>query len=232
MDNLTVLAAFLAGLFSFLSPCVLPIIPGYISLITGVSSKQLVNNDNKRDMKIVTIINTLFFILGFTIIFILLQVVFKSLVFLINPKILNILLGSIIIILGLHTMEVIKIKFLYYQKKLKVVNKKTGKISAFLLGIVFGFAWTPCIGPILAGILALAAAQETLLKGVFLLLVYSIGLGIPFLLTGLFMEIFLEFFSRFKKRLVMVNIFSGILLIVIGIYIITGNFNKLFSWLS
>lgn len=229
MTHLTILAALTAGLLSFLSPCVLPIIPGYISLITGLTSKQLIEDKNKKTIKKATILNSLLFILGFTLIFILMQVVLKGILFLINSVILNYIFGGIIILFGLHTLGLFKIKFLYYQKSIKINTRSVGIFGSLLIGISFGFAWTPCIGPILAGILALASTQQTLAKGVFLLLVYSFGLGIPFLLTAIFMEYFLEFLSKFKKNLLIVEIISGLLLIIIGIYILTGNFNKLSS---
>ncbi len=229
MTHLTILTALTAGLLSFLSPCVLPIIPGYISLITGLTSKQLIEDKNRKSIKKSIIFNSLLFILGFTLIFILMQVVLKGILFLINSVILNYIFGGIIILFGLHTLGLFKIKFLYYQKSMKINTKSVGIFGSLLIGISFGFAWTPCIGPILAGILALASTQQTLAKGIFLLLVYSFGLGIPFLLTAVFMEYFLEFLSKFKKNLLIVEIISGLLLIIIGIYILTGNFNKLSS---
>lgn len=227
MEHITILTAFWAGVLSFLSPCVLPIIPGYISLITGFNTKQIIAGNNQKSIKKITLINTLFFILGFTLIFVLLQVVFHSFFLIIDKAILNYILGSIVILFGLHTTGIIRLKFLYYQKKMNLPNKNIGIIKAFVIGIVFGFAWTPCVGPILAGILALASTQETLLKGTVLLLIYSIGLGLPFLLTGFFMEIFLSFLAKIKKSLVVIEIISGALLIIIGIYIFTDNFNKL-----
>ncbi|MBU1076010.1 MAG: cytochrome c biogenesis protein CcdA [Spirochaetes bacterium] len=229
MEQLTILTAFTAGILSFLSPCVLPVIPGYISLITGLSSKELTDTSKKVNVKKITVINSLFFIFGFTLVFILLQVVIKGILFIIDQRVLNYIFGGIIIFFGLHTIGLFEIKFLYYQKSLKMDKKSFGIIGAFLVGIAFGFAWTPCIGPILAGILALASTQATLWKGVILLLVYSLGLGIPFLLTGIFMDYFLKFISRFKKYMAAVKIISGILLIIIGIYMLTGNFNKLGS---
>ncbi len=229
MDNITIFIALFAGISSFLSPCVLPIIPGYISLITGLSAKQLTEGKDKKKIRSTTIINSLFFIAGFTMIFILLQAVFKGLHFLINSAILNYIFGSIIIIFGLHTAGVFNLKFLYFQKSFNINKKHFGIFGAFLIGVAFGFAWTPCIGPILAGILALAAAQETLTKGTFLLIIYSLGLGIPFLLTGIFMEYFLKIFSKLKKSMLVIKIISGLLLIIIGIYIMTGNFQYLSS---
>lgn len=229
MNNINIITAFVAGLLSFLSPCVLPIIPGYISLLTGLSSRELLEEKDKSGIKGTTIINSIFFILGFTIIFILLQIVLRGLKFLIDQQILNYIFGSIIIIFGLHTLGLFKIKFLYYQKKINLNNKKFGVIGSLLIGIVFGFAWTPCIGPILAGILALASVQETIWKGTFLLLVYALGLGIPFLLTGIFLEYFLKFLSKITKYLLLIEIISGVLLIIIGLFIITGNLYKLMN---
>ncbi len=228
LEEITIITAFTAGILSFLSPCVLPIIPGYISLITGITTKELIEMADKRGVTTITVLNSLFFILGFTGVFIFLQVILRGVISIINQQILNYIFGIIIIIFGFHTAGIIKIKFLYYQKGIQVAKHKAGFIGSFIIGIAFGFAWTPCIGPILASILALASQEETLVKGVFLLLIYSAGLGVPFILSGIFLERFLNFITKFKKMLRIIEILSGALLIFIGILIITNKFSKLF----
>lgn len=226
--EVTVITAFIAGIVSFLSPCVLPIIPGYISLITGITTKELTEVTEKKGITKIVIFNSIFFITGFTAVFILLQVVLRGFVSFFNKQILNYIFGIIIIIFGLHIMGLIRIKLLYYQKSFQVSKHRVGIIGSLIIGIVFGFAWMPCIGPILASILALATQEKTLFKGILLLLVYSAGLGVPFLLAGIFLERFLSFVAKFRKMLRITEIIAGVLLIFIGILIITDRFATFF----
>ncbi len=223
-NEISIIAAFTAGILSFLSPCVLPIIPGYISLITGLTTKDLIESEDKKSVTRKTLLNSVFFILGFTGVFILLQIVLQGFVTIVNQKIFNYIFGAIIIIFGFHTAGIIKIKFLYYQKGMQINKKKWGLIGSFAIGLAFGFAWTPCIGPILAAILALAAQETTIFKGTVLLLIYSAGLGIPFLISAIFVEWFLKFITKFKKMMRAIEIISGLLLIFIGILIMTNRF--------
>jgi cytochrome c-type biogenesis protein len=222
------LTAFFAGLVSFLSPCVLPLVPGYVSLISGASVEQLQTGDRKL-MKTV-MVHSIMFILGFTLVFVTLGAAASGLGQLAHEykKYLTWAAGVIIIIFGVHLTGIFKIKALYADKRLHSVQGGKSPIGAFVIGFAFAFGWTPCIGPILGGILGLAANSGTMAKGVFLLWVYSLGLAVPFLLTSLGVDRFLVFYARFRRHLHVVEVLSGVLLIAIGGLIVAGHF----TWLS
>lgn len=226
------IAAFIAGLVSFLSPCVLPLVPGYVSLISGASVEQLQSGDRKL-MKTV-MLHSIMFILGFTVVFVTLGAAASGLGQLAQTykKYLTWISGIIIIIFGIHLTGLIKIKALYADKRLHSIQGGKSPIGAFLVGFAFAFGWTPCIGPILGGILGLAANSGTLGKGVFLLWIYSLGLAVPFLLTSFGVDRFLTFYSRFRRHLNTVEILSGVLLIAIGGLILAGHFTWLASRLG
>jgi len=202
MDNVTVLTAFAAGLISFLSPCVLPLVPGYISIISGFSLDQLKDGQRHSTLRRSLLLNSIMFILGFSIIFITLGASASWLgqVLLSKMQLLYRIAGLIIIVFGLHLLGIFKINFLYQDKRFHNVGKPRGIFGALVLGLAFAFGWTPCIGPILAGILTIASTRQTVTQGVFLLAVYSLGLGIPFLLTSLGINRFLAFYGRFKRH--------------------------------
>ncbi|MBZ5631261.1 MAG: cytochrome c biogenesis protein CcdA [Acidobacteriia bacterium] len=225
------LAAFIAGLLSFLSPCVLPLVPGYISLISGTGAESLARE--RRPLRAV-MLNSITFILGFSIVFILLGAGATAVGQLIGRfrRDLTFIAGIVIIIFGLHLTGVLKIKALYADKRLHDVKGGSSPLGAFAVGFAFAFGWTPCIGPILAGILTLAAAEETVTKGMFLLAVYSAGLAVPFLLTSLGVDRFLSFYGRFRRHLHAVEVASGVLLIVLGALVLTGRFTVLSGYLS
>lgn len=226
------LAAFVAGLLSFLSPCVLPLVPGYVSLISGTSVETLVAEDRKLLRSVM--LNSVLFILGFSLVFIMLgagatamgQVVGRF------RRDLTFVAGIVIIVFGLHLTGLLKIKALYADKRLHEVKGGSSPLGAFVVGFAFAFGWTPCIGPILAGILTLAAAEETVTKGMGLLAVYSAGLAVPFLLTSLGIDRFLAFYGRFRRHLHTVEVASGVLLIAIGALVLTGRFTVLSGYLS
>jgi len=222
------IAAFLAGLASFLSPCVLPLVPGYISLISGASVEELKQGDSKL-MKTV-LLHSIMFVLGFTLVFVTLGATASWLGQLVNDykRYLTWVAGGVIITFGIHLIGLFKIKTLYTDKRLHSLGSGKSPIGAFLIGFAFAFGWTPCIGPVLSGILGLAAIDGTLGKGIFLLWIYSLGLAIPFLLTSLLLDRFLVFYSRFKRHFHTVEVVSGVLLIAIGGLILSGHF----SWLS
>jgi len=231
------LAAFVAGLISFLSPCVLPLVPGYVSLISGSSIEELRARGEKQGLLSSVMLNSIFFIAGFTIVFVLLGAAATGIGHLVRSyqSILLRVAGVIIIIFGLHLTGLIKIKFLYTDARMHNVGGGGGSNSvwgAFLVGFAFAFGWTPCIGPILAGILTLAASQGTVAKGVLLLTIYSMGLAVPFLLTSLGIDRFLGFYSRFRKHLHTVEVGSGVLLIVLGALILTRYFTLLSAFFS
>lgn len=226
------IAVFLAGLLSFLSPCVLPLVPGYVSLISGTSVDQLQAADRKLSRTV--LLNSLMFILGFSVVFIALGAVATGIGQFMNiyRRQLMQVAGIVIIIFGLHLIGVFKIKALLMDKRLHDVKGSGTAIGAFLVGFAFAFGWTPCIGPILAGVLAIASSQDTVIKGVLLLAVYSAGLAVPFLLTSLGVERFLAFYSRFRRHLHTVEVVSGVFLVFVGALILTRHFTILSSYLS
>lgn len=225
-------AAFIAGLLSFLSPCVLPLVPGYVSLISGTGAETL-ESGRQRLLRSV-MLNSVMFILGFSIVFIALgagATAFGQLVGRFRRD-LTIVAGLVIIVFGLHLTGLLKIKALYMDKRMHDVKGGSSPLGAFVVGFAFAFGWTPCIGPILAGILTLAAAEETVSKGMALLAVYSAGLAVPFLLTSLGVDRFLAFYGRFRRHLHTVEVASGVLLIVLGALVLTGRFTVLSGYLS
>lgn len=226
------IAAFLAGVLSFLSPCVLPLVPGYVSLISGTTVDEL--RDSDRKLLGGVMMNSVMFILGFSIVFVLLGAVATSLGQLTRSyyPILTRVAGVVIIIFGLHLTGIWKIKALYADKRMHDVKGSSGALGSFVVGFAFAFGWTPCIGPILATILAIAASENTVSKGVLLLGVYSAGLAVPFLLTSLGIDRFLQFYGRFRRHLHTVEVISGVLLIAIGALVLTRHFTVLASYLS
>jgi cytochrome c-type biogenesis protein len=233
MHNLPLpLAAFLAGLLSFLSPCVLPLVPGYVSLISGASVEEL--QTPQRRMFRTVMLHSLTFVLGFSVVFIALGAVATGVGQVVNQyhSLLSKIAGVIVIIFGLHLTGILKIKALYADKRLHDVKGGSSAVGSFAVGFAFAFGWTPCIGPILATILVLAGAQETVWKGVILLAVYSLGLAVPFLLTSLGVDRFLAFYGRFRRHLHTVEVLSGVLLIAIGVLIFLNNLRLLSGYLS
>ena len=211
------LIAFGAGLISFLSPCVLPLIPGYISYISGASLDELLAN------KKINLVPLILFTLGFSFVFIIFGAAASYLgqVLLHNSETLRILAGLIIIIFSLQLIGIININFLNFEKK--IYTKKNNNIwFSFIIGMAFGFGWTPCIGPILGSILALASTEETVFKAIILLSFYSLGLAIPFILSGYLMQRFLMFSKNFKKNINLVTKSGGVILLITGVLILTN----------
>jgi len=209
--------AFGAGLISFLSPCVLPLIPGYISFISGASLDELLKN------KKINLIPLILFTLGFSTVFIIFGAAASYLgqILLQNSETLRIIAGLVIIIFSLQLIGIINISFLNFEKK--IYTKKNNNIwFSFIVGMAFGFGWTPCIGPILGSILALASTEETIFKAVVLLSFYSLGLAIPFILSGYLMQRFLMFSKNFKKNINLVTKGGGIILLITGVLILTN----------
>jgi len=211
-----------AGLISFLSPCVLPLIPGYISYISGSSLNELIEKKN------VNILPIILFTVGFSIVFIIFGAAstFLGKVLLQNSYELRIFAGLIIIVLSLHIIGFINIKFLNYEKRIEA-NVSKNFFSPILIGMAFAFGWTPCIGPILGSILILASTEESLARGILLLFSYSIGLAIPFILSGYLIQKFLIFSKNFKKNIDKVSKIGGIVLLITGILIITNQLQAL-----
>lgn len=232
--NVTFFGAFIAGFVSFLSPCVLPLIPGYISFISGVSLKELTGPETIKDAQKKAVLNSVFFTLGFSAVFIALGASATTIgkLLLVYKKPFSIIAGVIIIILGLHVTKIIKIQALYLEKRIHINTKPLNVMGVFFIGFAFAFGWTPCIGPILAGILAVAAVQESVGRGILLLSIYSLGLAIPFIITAYSIALFFKIFNKIKGSLHIVELISGVLLIIIGILILTGGLTIIASWFS
>jgi len=227
-----IVTAFFAGLLSFLSPCVLPLVPGYISIISGFSLEQLKGKIHDASLKRSVMLSSLMFIVGFTITFIALGATATALgqYLLIRMPQLRQIAGIIMIVFGLHVLGVFRIKALYSDTRMHKVQTPGGMLGALVLGLVFALGWSPCLGPILSGVLGLASEQETVMRGMFLLLVYSAGLGVPFLMTSLGLNRFLSFYNRFKKHFRALEIVSGILILGIGVLIFTNQMTRLNSY--
>jgi cytochrome c-type biogenesis protein len=226
------IAAFLAGLVSFLSPCVLPLVPGYVSLISGAGVEQLKTQESQLLRKVM--LNSVAFILGFSVVFITLGAVATEVSQMLSRyrSTLAQIAGVVIILFGLHLTGVFKIKALYTDARLHSVKGGSTAWGAFVIGFAFAFGWTPCVGPVLTVILTFAAAQDSITKGVMLLAIYSMGLAVPFLLTALGVERFLKFYSRFRAHMHAIEVASGALLIALGVLLVLGRFTIISNYLS
>jgi len=226
------LAAFVAGLISFLSPCVLPLVPGYVSLISGAGIEELKSTDGHLLRKVM--LNSAAFIVGFSIVFITLGAISTEVgqVLAQYKSLLARIAGAIIILFGLHLTGIFQIKALLADTRLHKLKGGASPWGAFVIGFAFAFGWTPCVGPILAVVLGFAATQDTVWKGIFLLAIYSAGLAVPFLITSFGIERFLKFYNRFKFHMHAVEVASGGLLIVLGILLVMGKFNVIAGYFS
>jgi len=228
-DSVGLLAALTAGLISFVSPCVLPVVPAYLSFVSGLSIEEMraTGAESKRRTMI---LNCLAFIAGFSAVFIALgaSATFIGSFLNDNMQILAKIAGAVIVIFGLHTIGLFKIPFLNYEKRIHQNQKSAGMLGSFVVGLAFAFGWTPCIGPILGAILGVASTKGSVGEGVLLLSAYSLGLGVPFLIAGLSVDSFFRWSMKFKSRFHLIEIISGAFLIVVGLLIF---FDK-FSWLS
>jgi cytochrome c-type biogenesis protein len=226
------IAAFFAGLISFLSPCVLPLVPGYVSLISGAGVEELKAPQAHLMRRVM--VNSIGFILGFSVVFITLGAISTEIgqVAARYKHTLSIVAGVVIIIFGIHLTGIFQIKWLLQDTRLHSLKGSSTPLGAFVIGFAFAFGWTPCLGPILTAILTLASEQDTLVKGILLLGVYSLGLAVPFLLTSLLMERFLKFYSRFRRHMHALEVASGALLIALGVLLVMGRFTMISGWLS
>ena len=226
--SLGLLVAFAGGLLSFLSPCVLPLVPSYLGFVTGFTFNEMTN---RRRM---AMLHAALFVLGFTLVFMLFGASATAL-----GRVLKYyqvwfqrIGGVLIIFFGLYCLGVFKLGFLDKDARLHLDRKPVGFLGTVLVGMVFAAGWTPCIGPILGGILGLAATEADLSRGMVLLFAYSLGLAVPFLIAAWAAEAFLDWFKRFRKFLPWVQRISGVLLIIVGILMATGNFTRLAVWLQ
>ena len=233
-QNVTLLAAFAAGFLSFVSPCVLPLIPGYISFVSGISVDEMRGDTAPATSRVQVFLTSLAFVIGFSIVFVALGASATAIGKFMFAKLplLSKIAGVILIIFGLHTMGVFRLAFLETEKRVHSQRKPAGPLGAMLVGVAFAFGWTPCIGPILGGILAIAGSKNTVTEGITLLAVYSLGLGIPFLLTSLAINQFFTAAKRIRKHYHTIEVASGVLLIAIGVLIVTGQLTIITRYLQ
>src|SRR5687768_13061714 len=222
------MVAFVAGLLSFLSPCVLPLVPSYVGFITGMTLPEVTG----RRRAVLT--HALLFVAGFSLIFVLLGASATALGRALNyyQVWLQRVGGALIILFGLLCLGVFKVGMLTQERRLHLERKPVGYLGSALVGMAFGAGWTPCIGPVLGGILGLAATSTDVSRGMQLLAVYSAGLALPFLLAAVAVESFLDWFQRFRPYLPWVMRFSGALLVVVGVLLLTGEFTRMAGWLQ
>jgi len=233
-QEISALIAFSAGLLSFVSPCVLPLVPSYLTYITGVSFKELSELKGKGKLRWSTTVHSLLFILGFSSVFILMGASASYLGQLLARYQDWIMKGGgiLIILLGIHFTGIINLPFLQMEKRIELRKKPLGYLGSFLVGIIFAAGWTPCIGPILSTILIYASTSKNFTTGIFLLAVYSMGLGIPFFLSSLAFNSFLLTFEKMKRFMRVITIASGVFLIIIGILILTDTFREINNYLN
>jgi cytochrome c-type biogenesis protein len=231
-SNVTVLAAVLAGLISFLSPCVLPLVPPYLVYLAGASLERVAEGEGSGRARRDTVGAAVLFVLGFSTVFVAFGASASAIGGLIRAWSgpLAILAGIVIIVMGLHFLGVTRLAFLYNEKRMQV-TRPVGLWGAYVMGLAFAFGWTPCIGPILAAILAVAASEQTVAKGAGLLALYSLGLGIPFVVAAFAIEPFAEFLARFRRHLHRVEQVMGGLLVLTGVAFLTGTITTMSTWL-
>ncbi len=233
MFDVTYGGAFLAGLISFVSPCVLPIVPPYLAYLAGLTFDELQNEARSADSTRRLILAAVGFVLGFTTVFVALgataSVIGQSIAHYFD--ILSIIAGAIIIVMGLHFLGVFRIALFYREARVQVNRKPTGVLSAYVMGLAFAFGWTPCVGPVLAAILFVAGAEATAGRGAVLLAVYSLGIGLPFLLAAVFATHFLGWAARIKRHMHKIEMAMGGILVLTGILFMTGQMVEIANWL-
>jgi cytochrome c-type biogenesis protein len=229
MNDISLSLAFLAGVLSFLSPCVLPLIPSYVSFITGISFKDLTVGTDRKKIHYLTITNSIAFILGFSTVFIALGISSSAVgsFFFQYVDMIRIIGGVVVIIFGLFIAGVLKLDFLMIQKKIYLSGKPAGYIGTFVVGMTFAAGWSPCIGPILGTILVYAGSKGSTLYGFQLLAAYSLGLAVPFFLSALAINVFLSYSPKLARFMRVIMFISGLLLIIFGILLLTDQIRVL-----
>jgi len=232
--SVSLFGAFGAGVLSFISPCVLPIVPGYLSFISGVNVTELKGTEAPAGLARRVAVTSLFFVLGFSTVFVALGAAATYVGYYLQQykRMLGAIGGVVIILLGLHTAGILPIKWLLYEKRAEVKTRPLGLIGAYVVGLAFAFGWTPCIGPILGAILLYASQQETVGQGVVLLAAYSAGLGIPFIASGLAVNGFFAAFGRLRRHMRAVELVAGALLVGVGVLLVTNRLTLLASYFS
>jgi cytochrome c-type biogenesis protein len=233
MFDVTTGGAFLAGLISFVSPCVLPIVPPYLAYLAGLTFDELKDENRGRESTRQLISAAVAFVLGFTTVFVALgataSVIGQSMARYFD--ILSIVAGVVILVMGLHFLGVFRIALLYRDTRVQVNRRPAGVAGAYIMGLAFAFGWTPCVGPVLAAILFVAGAEATAGRGALLLAVYSLGIGLPFLLAAVFATRFLGWAARFRRHLPKVEMAMGAILVLTGIFFMTGQMAVIANWL-
>ncbi|MFN7025152.1 MAG: cytochrome c biogenesis CcdA family protein [Pseudorhizobium sp.] len=233
MLDVSLWGAFLAGLLSFVSPCVLPIVPPYLAWLAGVSFDRLKDSNPGAAERRQIVLSAVFFVLGFSTVFVALgataSVIGKTIAQYFD--VLSVIAGVLIILMGLHFLKVFQIGLLYRETRVQVAAKPAGFAGAFVMGLAFAFGWTPCVGPVLAAILFVAGGEGTAAKGSLLLAAYSLGIGIPFIASAVFASRFLDWAARFRKHMRKVEIALGLFLIMTGILFVTGQMSAIAFWL-
>ena len=233
-QEVTLLASFIAGFLSFVSPCVLPLIPGYISFISGLTLEDMQGKTAVEASRRHVLIASIAFVLGFTVVFVTLGATASAVGKFVTSQlpILSKIAGAMLIVFGLHMMGVFRIRLLENEARVQTNRKPAGPVGAFLVGLAFAFGWTPCIGPILGGILTIAASRESVGEGVQLLGVYSLGLGVPFLLTSVAINQFFTAAAKIRRYYHAIEMISGGLLILVGLLIFFDKFTVIVKYLE
>jgi cytochrome c-type biogenesis protein len=228
MTDLSLWVAFVGGVVSFASPCVLPLMPGYLGYITGISAEEA-EDLSRRTYLFHTMTHAVLFGAGFTTVFVTMGLTATTIgAFLIgNLDLLQRAAGVLLIIFGLHMTGLLRLSWFYRERRVEMKHREAGVVRSYLLGIAFGFGWTPCVGPILGGVLTMAASQEQVLSGGVMLLAFSLGMGAPFLITAFALTFSLSFASRSGKFLHYLHIVAGAVMLVMGVLLLTGQFQKL-----
>jgi cytochrome c-type biogenesis protein len=231
--DVTIWGAFLAGLLSFVSPCVLPLVPPYLCFLAGVTLDQLTGDEDTQVPRLKIFLSSLAFVLGFTTVFVVLGASASAIgrIVMSYLDIFGYLAGAIIIVMGLHFLGVFRIGFLYQEARVHVERRPAGLFGAFFVGIAFALGWTPCVGPVLAAILFVAGTEDTVASGAVLLAVYSLGIGLPFLAASLFAGPFMALMRRFRAHMGKVEKTMGALLVLTGVMFLTGQMATLSYWL-
>ncbi|MCL4476341.1 MAG: cytochrome c biogenesis protein CcdA [Nitrospirae bacterium] len=234
MENVSLFMAFGGGLLSFFSPCVLPVIPSYVSYITGISFEDLTGEQDRGRIRKTTLKNSIFFIAGFSLIFILLGASSSFLGAMLSEYqgLIRKAGGVMIVVMGLYIAGILKIGFLSREKRLHLQNKPAGLLGSFLVGTAFAAGWTPCIGPVLGSILLYASTAGSVASGIELLTAYALGLGIPFLFTSLAINTALSYFRKINRSMRVISAVSGLFLVVVGIMLFTGTFSVLSRYMT
>jgi cytochrome c-type biogenesis protein len=231
--DVTIWGAFVAGLLSFVSPCVLPLVPPYLCFLAGVTLDQLTGDETVETPRLRIFLTSLAFVLGFTTVFVVLGASASAIGRLVMSylDVFSYVAGAIIIVMGLHFLGLFRIGFLYREARVHVESRPAGVVGAFLIGIAFALGWTPCVGPVLAAILFVAGSKDTVADGAVLLAVYSLGIGLPFLVASLFAGPFMALMRRFRAHMGKVEKAMGALLVLTGVMFLTGQMATLSYWL-